>query len=55
MEEISTENILPGRTRGKRNIDYAKAAEEARQEQGGDDDDDDDDDFEEPEDEEMQG
>ena len=56
MEEISSENILPGRTRGRRNVDYAKAAAEARQEQGDDEDDEDDDeDFQEPEDEEMQG
>ena len=51
MEEISTDNILPGRTRGK-NIDYAKAAEAQDEEE--DDDEDEDEDFE-GEDEEMQG
>ena len=51
MEEISAENIIPGRTRG-RAIDYEKAAREAPEE---DDEDEDDEDFEVPEDEEMQG
>lgn len=50
MEEISPENILPGRTRGK-NIDYSQAAKE----QPEDDDEDDDEDFEAPDDDEMQG
>lgn len=54
MEEIDTENIISGgrRTRGK-NIDFAKAAENAGDELE-DDDDDDDDDFEEKEDDPMQ-
>ena len=51
MEEISFENILPGRTRGK-NIDYAQAAKEQPAEE--EDDEEDDEDFE-AEDEEMQG
>ncbi|KAF2420022.1 hypothetical protein EJ08DRAFT_653942 [Tothia fuscella] len=52
MEEIDTDNIITGgrRTRG-RNIDFVKAAEEAKDLD--DDEDDDDDDFQEP-DEEME-
>jgi hypothetical protein len=47
MEEIDTENIISGgrRTRGK-NIDFAKAAQEAGDE---DDEEDDDEDFEDTE------
>ena len=52
MEEIDLDNVIGKRTRGKQ-IDYAKAAEEAKDELG-DEDDDDDDDFEAP-DEEMEG
>lgn len=52
MEEIDTDNIITGgrRTRG-RQIDFAKAAEEAKDLD--DDEDEDDDDFQEP-DEEME-
>lgn len=55
MEEIDMDNIINDgrRTRGKQ-IDFAKAAEDAAKEGDLDDDDDeDDDDFEEPEDESM--
>jgi len=45
MEEIETDNIVPGRTRGK-TIDFKKANEEL----GDDDDDDDDEDFVDPDD-----
>ena len=50
MEEIDTDNIVNGRTRGK-NIDWRKAAEENKDELDDEEDDEDDDDFE--EDEEM--
>ena len=56
MEEIDTDNIINDgrRTRGKQ-IDFAKAAEDAKKEGADldDDEDDDDDDFEEPEDDSM--
>ena len=48
MEEIDLDNIVGSRTRGKQ-IDYAKAAEEAKDELE-DEDEEDDDDFEEPDD-----
>ena len=51
MEEISTENILGRRTRGTKDIDYAKAAAEAEDLE---DDEDDDDDFQAQEDDAMQ-
>lgn len=52
MEEISTANIISGRrTRGKQDIDYAKAAAEAKDL---DDDEDDDEDFETHEEDAMQ-
>ena len=52
MEEITTENIISGsRTRGRSNIDYAKAAAEADDLE---DDEDDDDDFQAGEDDAMQ-
>ena len=52
MEEISTENIISGRrTRGTKDIDYAKAAAEAEDLE---DDEDDDDDFQAQEDDAMQ-
>ena len=49
MEEIDVSNVIGSRTRGKQ-IDYAKAAAEAK-DLGDEDDDEDDDDFEEPGDE----
>lgn len=45
MEEIDTDNIVNGRTRGK-NIDWRKAAEENKDELDDEEDDEDDDDFE---------
>lgn len=50
MEEISTDNIVGARTRGK-TIDYASAAAQA---DDLDDDEDDDEDFEAKDDDEMQ-
>lgn len=48
MEEIDTDNIVGSRTRGKQ-IDYRKAAEEAKDELPDDDDEEDDEDFEDTE------
>ena len=45
MEEIDTSNIVGSRTRGKQ-IDYRKAAEEAKDELPDEDDEEDDEDFE---------
>ena len=53
MEEIDTSNIVGSRTRGKQ-IDYAKAAAEAKDELPDDDDEDDDEDFEEEADDKME-
>ena len=51
MEEITTDNIVGSRTRGKTGVDYAKAAANT---EDLDDDEDDDEDFEAHEDDAMQ-